>query len=126
MRRIVLLALLALVVPVLAAAQDMAPGQKFGVDYQPAHLTQYQVTHLELQIDGSGYSNVGLPAGVTLPDTQANHQTHVIEPPAMTPGTHEARVRFCNASACSAPVSITFRLVMVPPAGAHGRVVTVP
>ena len=63
------------------------------------------VSRFELAVDG------GAPVPVTVTMAGADYTAPL---PAMTPGTHTLSVRACNVAGCSAPLSISVRVVVIP------------
>jgi hypothetical protein len=126
MRRLILIALVVMSVPVLAQQPaPLGPNDAIGFDYSDANMTTYQVTGFEASFDSGPYQALGIPTPVVFADTLAGHRTYRVLSPFAN-GTHTVVFRACNGAGCGVP-SVPFAYEHVSsPSASPGNVRRVP
>lgn len=114
-RTLVCLVTLGLVLHGAAARAQLPPQTAGPVDsiaweYADSGIASAAVDRFEATFDKLPAVKVPLTARVTGTDT---YKTAL---PPLTPGLHTVSVVACNVSTCSAPATLDFQLVVVPPA----------
>jgi hypothetical protein len=125
-RRLILIALFLMSVPVLAQQPaPLGPNDAIGFDYSDVNMTTYQVVDFQAQFDSGAWVSLGIPTSVVLADTQAGHRTYKVLSPFAN-GTHSVVFRACNSAGCGGP-SVPFAYAHVDsPSATPGNVRRVP
>jgi len=95
-----LVVLLLLLSTVASAQQPVAGTERLAWNHDGINVTRF-----ELAVDG------GAPAPVTVTMAGVDYTAPL---PALTPGTHTLTLAACNIAGCSAPLSISVRVVVIP------------
>jgi len=104
---------LGLVLVLLAGVSASAQQPVAGTERLAWSHDGVNVSRFELAVDASA------PTVLVVTQTGTEYTAPL---PALTPGTHTLAVRACNVAGCSAPLSISVRVVVIPSAVTNLRV----